>query len=91
MWSKDLIEEGLGAYDAVAEKNTGKYSVGDEVTMADVCLAPAVEGALRFGVDVKGLGSGTVWRVFENLRGLEAFRRGDWRHQEDTPGEFREE
>jgi maleylacetoacetate isomerase len=90
-WAKDLMEEGLKAYDAVAEKYAGKYSVGDEVTMADVCLAPAVEGALRYGVNVEGLGTGTVWRIYEAVRGLEAFRKGDWRHQADTPGEFRVE
>jgi len=31
----------------------------------------------------------TVKRVFENVRGLEAFKKGDWRHQPDTPEEFK--
>jgi len=56
--------------------------------MADVCLAPAVEGALRYGVDVQGMG--TVWRVYGELGRVEAFRKGGWRAQEDTPEEFRE-
>lgn len=88
-WAKELMEAGLLAYDKLAAEYAGEYSVGDEVTLADVCLAPAVEGALRWGVDVKGLGSGTVWRVYEKVRGEEAFLRGDWRHQGDTPEEFR--
>ena len=90
-WAKDFMGKGLEAYDRVAEAYAGRYSVGDEVTLADVCLVPAVEGALRYGVDVEGLGSGTVWRVFGELRGLDAFRRGGWRWQEDTPEEFRVE
>ena len=90
-WAKDSMGKGLEAYDRVAEAYAGRYSVGDEVTLADVCLVPAVEGALRYGVDVEGLGSGTVWRVFGELRGLDAFKRGGWRWQEDTPEEFRVE
>jgi maleylacetoacetate isomerase len=86
-WAKEFMTLGLQAYDKIAEKYAGKYSVGDEVTLADVVLAPAVEGAVRWGVDLGELG--TVSRVYESIRGLEAFRRGDWRHQEDTPEEFR--
>lgn len=78
---------GLEAFDKVAEGYAGKYSVGDEVSMADVVLAPAVEGALRYGVDLDGFK--TVKRVYENVRGLEAFKKGDWRHQPDTPEEFK--
>jgi maleylacetoacetate isomerase len=86
-WAKEWMIRGLEAYDKVAEGYAGKYSVGDEVSMADVVLAPAVEGALRYGVDLEGMK--TVKRVYENVRGLEAFRKGDWRHQGDTPAEFR--
>jgi maleylacetoacetate isomerase len=87
VWAKDLMTEGLRAYDKVAEKYAGVYSVGDEITLADVCLAPACEGALRFEVQLEEFP--TVWRVYGRICGLEAFRRGDWRHQEDTPEEFR--
>jgi maleylacetoacetate isomerase len=87
VWAKEIMTAGLQAYDKVAEKYAGRYSVGDEISMADVVLAPAVEGAVRFGVRVEGLG--TVWRVYERVRGEEGFRRGDWRGQGDTPEEFR--
>ncbi|KUJ06798.1 Maleylacetoacetate isomerase [Mollisia scopiformis] len=89
-WAKEIMIEGLRAFDALAEKYSegGRYSVGDEVTMADVVLAPAVEGAFRYGVEVKRLG--TVWRIYEEIKGIEAFRRGSWKCQEDTPEELRE-
>ncbi|PVH69677.1 Maleylacetoacetate isomerase [Cadophora sp. DSE1049] len=86
-WAKDFMGKGLEAYDRVAEGYAGEYSVGDEVSMADVCLAPAVEGAVRYGVDVERLK--TVWRVYNAVKVLDAFKQGDWRHQEDTPEEFR--
>ena len=52
-WAKELMREGLRAYDKVAEGYAGRYSVGDVVTLADVVLAPACEGALRFGVSLR--------------------------------------
>jgi maleylacetoacetate isomerase len=86
-WAKELMEEGLQAYEAVARECAGEYSYGSEVTMADVVLAPAVEGALRWGVDISKMP--TVKKVYENIRGLEAFEKADWKHQEDTPEELR--
>jgi len=88
-WAKEWMTKGLQAYDKVCEGCAGRYSVGDSVTMADVCLAPAVEGALRYGVEVQEMK--TIWRVYNEAKGLDAFKKGDWKHQGDTPGEFRVE
>lgn len=55
--------------------------------MADVYLAPVDEGALRSAVDIERMR--TVWKVYNEIRGLNAFKKGDWRHQEDTPEELR--
>lgn len=88
-WAKLFMGQGLEAYDKIAEGYAGKYSVGDEVTMADVVLAPAVEAALRYNIDLDGLK--TVKRVYEQIKDEEAFKSGDWRHQPDTPEEFRVE
>ncbi|GKZ99646.1 hypothetical protein AnigIFM60653_005400 [Aspergillus niger] len=86
-WSKDLVEDGFRAYEAIAEKTAGKYSVGDEITLADVCLLPAVWGAERVGVD---LGNFPVIKgVRERLEEVEAVKRAHWRCQGDTPEEFR--
>src|ERR1700710_2185301 len=38
-WAKELMTAGLEAYDKLAEKYSGLYSVGDEITLADVVLA----------------------------------------------------
>ena len=65
----------------------GLYSVGDQVTMADIILAPAVEGGLRWGVDFSVLP--VVWGIYSRLRELTAFEKGDWRHQPDTPEALR--
>ncbi|PYH41014.1 maleylacetoacetate isomerase MaiA [Aspergillus saccharolyticus JOP 1030-1] len=91
-WSRELIEEGLAAYEAVIAVPgvSGLYSVGDEVTVADVCLVPAVWGAERVGVDVKGRFP-VVAGVVGRLEGLEGVRRAHWGRQGDTPVELRVE
>lgn len=86
-WSRDLFVEGLGAYEAIASRTAGVFSVGDAITLADVCLVPAAWGAERVGVDLGGFP--TVKRVVERLEGEECVKKAHWRTQEDTPQEFR--
>ena len=86
-WSRDLFVEGLAAYEAIASRTAGVFSVGDAITLADVCLVPAAWGAERVGVDLGGFP--TVKRVVERLEGEECVKKAHWRTQEDTPQEFR--
>jgi len=87
-WQHHFMTLGFRAYEELAKQYSGKYSVGDELTMADCALAPAIDGALRFGVDVQG-GFPHIWKVWENLQVVEAFKKGRWDNQEDTPQELR--
>ncbi|PPJ53011.1 hypothetical protein CBER1_11331 [Cercospora berteroae] len=82
-WFAENMAKPVAAYEEVLVQTAGKYSVGDEISLADVCLAPAIENAVRWEVDLSKYP--TVLRVFENSRRVEAFVKGDWRHQEDTP------
>jgi len=79
----------LVAYETLVKDSAGLYSVGDEVTMADVALAPAIEAAVRWGVDFSVLP--IVSGIYGRLKVLPAFEKGDWRHQPDTPEHFRTE
>ncbi|KAJ5316900.1 hypothetical protein N7508_001408 [Penicillium antarcticum] len=86
-WSRDLIVDGLRAYEAVVAGSAGRFSVGDQITIADLCLIPAAWGAERVGVD---LGEFPVTsRIVGNLEEVQAVKLGHWRAQEDTPEEFR--
>lgn len=84
-WAFRIMGQGLQAYEEMMKPFAGRYSYGDCVTMADVCLAPAVENAVRYGVDLEHLP--TVKRVFEAISNLPEFKAADWRHQKDTPAE----
>lgn len=86
-WQQSFMAAGLETYEAVASKIAGQYSVGDEVTLADVVLAPAVDNALRFKVDLTKFP--TIERIYKELASLEAFRKGSWKAQPDTPAELR--
>lgn len=86
-WSKDLIEDGLRAYETLVARSAGKFSVGDQISVADICLVPAAWGAERVGVDLAmfPVTNGIVQRLEQE----EAVRKGHWRTQPDTPEEFR--
>ncbi|KAK4944320.1 hypothetical protein LTR10_016206 [Elasticomyces elasticus] len=88
VWQQHFMTLGFKAYERLAKKYSGKYSVGDRLTLADCALAPAIDGALRFGVDVEGEFP-RVWEVWENLKAVEAFKQGRWDNQPDTPEELR--
>ncbi|HMN87750.1 MAG TPA: maleylacetoacetate isomerase [Bauldia sp.] len=53
-WYGHWIAEGFRAFEAtlLKEARFGRYSLGDAVTMADVCLLPQVANARRFNVDI---------------------------------------
>lgn len=86
-WQQEFMNVGLEAYEKVCRSSAGKYSVGDEVTMADVVLAPAVDGALRFEVDMSEFP--TIQRVYDQVKQLDAFVKGSWKTQPDTPEDLR--
>ncbi|KAJ5825597.1 hypothetical protein N7474_002735 [Penicillium riverlandense] len=86
-WSRDLIEDGLRAYEVIAAKSAGKFSVGDTISLADVCLVPAAWGAERIGVDLKAFP--VVNEIVRHLEEESAVKSGHWRNQKDTPEEFR--
>lgn len=85
-WSKQYMTRGLEAYERIAKKTAGRYSVGDSVTMADVCLIPAVWTADKHEVELEKLP--TVMRVYRALSELEAVKRAHWSVQKDAPADL---
>lgn len=48
-WAAEIIETGLEAFASLIAGNTGPYSFGEDVTLADVLLVPQLGNARRFG------------------------------------------
>ncbi|XP_039324604.1 maleylacetoacetate isomerase isoform X3 [Saimiri boliviensis] len=46
-WAQNVITSGFNALEQILQSTAGKYCVGDEVTMADLCLVPQVVNAER--------------------------------------------
>lgn len=82
-WNCQLMTAGLKAYEEVAKNTAGKCSVGDELTLADACLIPAVWNAERFGVDMSAFP--TIGKIAENLKEHPAIVKAHWQNQPDTP------
>lgn len=82
-WQQELMMDGFRAYEEVCKGHAGRYSVGDEITMADVCLVPAVWKGMRFGVDVEAFP--TMKKVYDEMEKSEAVKWAHWKNQKDTP------
>jgi maleylpyruvate isomerase len=52
-WCAHWIERGLSAYEALVRAQTGRFSLGDSLTMADLFLIPQIESAERFGAEIR--------------------------------------
>ena len=52
-------------------KSSGKYCIGDDITMADCCLIPQVYNANRFKVDMNQFPN--ITRIVQTLENIEAF------------------
>ena len=51
-WYRHWVETGFTALEEIAERATGAYLFGDEVTLADVCLVPQMWNARRLQADI---------------------------------------
>ncbi len=75
-WGKQVIEQGLAAYEAMVRGvdgvAAGRYSVGDAVSFADICLIPQLYNARRFEVDLSVFPR--ILSIEEACMELEAFQ-----------------
>ncbi|SRR6266545_2998736 len=51
-WTRRWIERGLSAYEAHVARHSGRFSIGDRLTMADLFLVPQVRNAERHHADI---------------------------------------
>ena len=66
-------QKDLGAQLAILDKSMGKWVAGEELSIADMCLAPIVYRCLRFGVDLPELANVKRWDAAISSR--DAFKK----------------
>ncbi|KAM6201611.1 maleylacetoacetate isomerase [Rhynchocyon petersi] len=86
-WAQNVISSGFSALEKILQSTAGKYCVGDEISMADLCLVPQVANAERYKVDLTPYP--TINRINKTLLALEAFQATHPCRQPDTPPELR--
>ncbi|CAI9567253.1 unnamed protein product [Staurois parvus] len=86
-WAQHFIRRGFQALEQLLQETAGRYCVGDEVTMADLCLVPQVANADRFKVDMSPYP--TISRINQSLMELETFQVSHPSRQPDTPPELK--
>ncbi|HZA95672.1 MAG TPA: maleylacetoacetate isomerase [Burkholderiaceae bacterium] len=72
-WYRYWVEQGLASVEArlVAERRSGRYALGNVVTLADVFIVPQIFNAQRMDCSLNGVP--TVMGIFDNCMQLPAF------------------
>ncbi|KAK9749268.1 hypothetical protein RND81_02G114000 [Saponaria officinalis] len=72
-WIQTIIDKGFSALETLLKDFAGKYSMGDEVSMADVFLAPQISIAMsRFHIDMSKYP--TLSRVYQSCQNLPEYQ-----------------
>ncbi|XP_062393355.1 maleylacetoacetate isomerase [Sardina pilchardus] len=82
-WAHHFIQRGFEALEPILKQTAGICCVGDEISMADICLVPQVYNAERFKVDICQFP--TIERLNQTLLKIEAFKVSHPSCQPDTP------
>ena len=80
---KASITYGFKSLEKILQTCSGKYCVGDEITMADACLVPQVFNAYRFQVDMEPFPC--ICKINNSLEQLDAFQSTHPKNQPDFP------
>ncbi|XP_022209377.2 probable maleylacetoacetate isomerase 1 [Drosophila obscura] len=86
VWAQHWIARGFKGLDRVLAGSAGKYCVGDELSMADVCLVPQVFNARRYKVELTPYPN--IVRLDHELQSLPAFKSSHPHQQPDCPPKF---
>lgn len=82
-WVQHWVTLGFEGYEGLIKAHSnGRFSCGDSVTLADICLVPQVYNAVRFGCDLSSFP--TIKSVDEHLKSLPAFMSAAPEQQADA-------
>ncbi|CAK9305160.1 unnamed protein product [Gordionus sp. m RMFG-2023] len=82
-WAKHWVETGFNALEKELVKCSGKFCVGDDISMADIVLVPQVYNAKRFNIDMHKYPK--ISELDDKLTDLPAFQAAHPSKQPDCP------
>ena len=80
-WAAGVLTNSFGAIETLLARDGGRFCVGDELTLADICLVPQAFNAARFGVDLAPFPN--INRIFQALMQRDEFLSTNPRAQPD--------
>ncbi len=86
-WLKNFLTKGLSAFEDTLKQTSGKYCVGDNISIADLCLVPQYEAAIRFKIDVTGFN--LINKINSELSKLPEYKISHPFSQPDCPLELK--
>jgi len=86
-WANHFISKGLAAVEKVLEGTAGGMCVGNEVTLADICLIPQLANAIKYKCDMSLYP--TIMRINDNLKNRPEFVSASPARQADAPPEMK--
>jgi maleylacetoacetate isomerase len=63
-WSQHFIRQGFVAYESLCASRSGRFSLGETLTLADLFLVPQVYNAIRFELDLSSFP--VIERIWKN-------------------------
>jgi len=70
-WAQTWNHKGLEAYEQLVSQSAGRYSVGDNFSLADICLIPQCYNAKRFEIDLEKYP--TVNKIYNEVITLDTY------------------
>lgn len=86
-WAHHWTTSGLTACEKMLEKYSGTFCFGNEITAADVFLAPQIFTAQRFKVPLEAFPK--IMQIANHCNSLDSFKKAHPLRQLDTPADLR--
>ncbi len=83
-WAAHFIQQGLMSFEILSRGSRQIFSVGKELSAADICLVPQIYGALRYGIKVEQ-DFPDLWKIYQRCLETEACFKSSPSEQIDAP------
>lgn len=89
-WAKSVIFDGLKKFEKAIQQKSGKFCLGDNITLADFYLIPQVFNGVDYGIDVQKEFS-KIHGIYNNVMSLPFVAKAHPKSQPDCPVLAKEE